>query len=749
MIKHLVCLLVSFVSVQLFSLEPYDQKSQGFQIVQNSASESDSLVSPVTSTNEQIASVKMITEDSVIVPGKPLWVAFQFTLSDGWHLYWKNPGDAGQGPVISWTLPAGFTAKDPLWPTPERIEIDQSVIFGYSKKLVLLAQIVAPENLEVGSYVDIKAQVDWYGCNTVCVPGESLFATKLAVAKEKQAPTKQVAQLFKQARNALPLSANNTKVQLQNGMLEIRVHQDIPFGAIKSVYFFADEPEVLDTKATPKWQLSTDKKTLTVQVATPKALKGVVAVEEESPLGPLKSAWNVSSQKVKNSAPASKFEMKYNHSVDEHLEALENQVWYRKLLTELSLFMKSEFAKILLWAFLGGMILNVMPCVLPVISMKILHFVQLKDYSRASLAKHGLMYSFGVLMSFWLLSGAIYLLQSFGHVIGWGFQLQEPLFVTFLIIVLFILALSLFGVFEFGLSLSSATGSWEQSHLRTNNVPSYTSSFASGVLATFVAAPCTGPLLGSAVGFAATLQPAYSFAIFSVLGLGMAFPFLLLSFFPVLIRFLPAPGRWMVTFKQLMGFLMLATVLWLIWVLDAQTTALSNLFMLTSLFLIAIGAWVYGTWCSLERPKRTRMIGLVIALIFVAAGSGLLISNVQKARGGPSTEIASSDWEVFSEQRLNELVKKGTPVFVDVTAKWCLTCQTNHVVLESDKVKAALKEYGYVKMKADWTKNDEAITRYMRTLGRNGVPVYVVYNHGKVQVLPELLTPDLVIEALK
>ncbi|MCE5294626.1 MAG: thioredoxin family protein, partial [Chlamydiales bacterium] len=756
--------------VPLLAYEPYDQKALGFQEI----AEEDALIVPFSSSNQEIVSVKMISEEPAVVAGRPFWVAFQFTMGPEWHLYWKNPGDAGQGPSVQWNLPPGFKVSDLVWPAPERIQIEDSVIYGYSKHLVLLAQIFPPQGLETGSTVDIKADVDWFGCSTTCVPGKSSFDVKLPVAAEKVEPTKQVISIFKQARRALALDARHTKAQVTGNTLEISVHQEMPFSNIKSAFFMPEQANVLDTHQIPTWELSQDKKTLIVRLTSDKLqttdvvypLTGVLVVDEESTLGPLSAAWEVKVPRSKDTPLPSNFDKKYQSStgvaVDEHLESLENKIWYRKLLTEFSLFIKSEFAKILLWAFLGGMLLNVMPCVLPVISFKLLHFVQLKGYSRMLVAKHGIMYSFGVLLSFWALSGTIYILQSLGHVVGWGFQLQEPVFVTCLIIVLFILALSLFGVFEFGVSVSSTTGTWEQSVRRPNEEPSYMSSFASGILATFVAAPCTGPLLGSAIGFAATLQPTYSFAIFSALGLGMAFPFLLISLFPGLTRFLPKPGRWMLTFKQLMGFFMLATVLWLIWVLDAQTFGLSNLLLMLSFFILAFGVWVYGNWCGFDRSKRTRVIGRIVAILLVGAGSWFFISNVQKARTNAqkmatkkpkvTSQVVGQEWETFSLARLQRLVQRGIPVFVDVTAKWCLTCQTNHLVLESDKVKQTFIELGVVKMKADWTMNDEEITRYIRSLGRNGVPVYAVYSPDpsvRPVVLPEVITQDMVIDALK
>jgi len=571
--------------------------------------------------------------------------------------------------------------------------------------------------------------------------------------------------------------------------LQIQLAQERALGHIQRVLFFPEQHGLLDPKLLPSWELSSNKRSLTVHVYSDALtsdritfpLKGVLFVEVEGPLGQKRHAWNVTipSMSAQPLPTGPSFEKKYLQTktpaaptgakvtnVEEHLEALEAKVWYRTLLKDFSTFLHSDLLKILLLAFVGGMFLNLMPCVLPVISLKLLHFAELSGHSRMTVAKHGILYSFGVLISFWALAATIYGLQYTGKVVGWGFQLQEPVFVASLVIVLFILALSLFGVFEFGLTLSSSAGAWESSFRQRiplkSEEPSLTASFFSGVLATLVASPCTGPLLGTAVGFAATLQPTYSFAVFSALGLGMAFPFLLVSFFPGITKLFPKPGRWMVTFKQLMGFFLLATILWLVWVLDAQTQNLSNLSILLNLVIIGFGAWVYGTWGGLDRSRKVRQIGRLVALAFVIWGSWMFIGDVNMARSsgamkakvsekGPS-QLVGGEWEEFSQPRLDRLRAAGVPVFVDVTAKWCLTCQANKLVLESDVVKEAFVKYGVAKMMADWTMNDENVTRYLRSVGRNGVPVYAVYGripNAPPTILPEVLTPDMVIEALK
>lgn len=407
----------------------------------------------------------------------------------------------------------------------------------------------------------------------------------------------------------------------------------------------------------------------------------------------------------------------------------------------------------IVFAFIGGMILNLMPCVLPVISFKVLSFVKMAGQDRSLTFKHGLIFSLGVLVSFWTLAGIMLALQAYGHAVGWGFQLQEPIFVAGLAAVLLLFALSLFGVFEIGTSITSLAGQ-VQNPAASEGV---LNSFLSGVLATAVATPCTGPFLGSAIGFAVTLPAHLSLLIFTSLGLGMAFPYLLLSAFPSLLRFMPKPGKWMVAFKEIMGFLMIATVLWLIWVFGAQTNTFAIFLLLVGFFMLAIGSWIYGKWGTPYQSKRCRVIAYTFALLCgLAAGQAIVTSTSLKVLAledsrSKESNLTADAWEDFSPKRVEALRQQGVPVLIDFTAKWCLICQANHLVLSSSDVENRLKELGAVKMKADWTKNDQVITKELRKFGRSGVPLYVLYGNNPTeapQILPQVLTSDIVLQHL-
>jgi thiol:disulfide interchange protein DsbD len=389
------------------------------------------------------------------------------------------------------------------------------------------------------------------------------------------------------------------------------------------------------------------------------------------------------------------------------------------------------------------MILNLMPCVLPVVSLKVLSFVNLAKESRRAVIKHGALFTLGVMISFWALAACLLALQAYGHAVGWGFQLQEPFFVAVLAGLMLLFALSLFGVFELGTKAASWAGDKQVNHREGPWAP-----FFSGVLATAVATPCTGPFLGSAVGYAFTLSSFKALMIFTSLGFGMAFPYLLLSFFPAWLKFVPRPGAWMETFKQLMGFMMLLTVLWLTWVFSGQTSSFAVIVLLAAYFVIGVAAWIWGQWGTPASSGRVRKISFALALILIVF-SGKMAYTASTLASTETEIIAANDWEPFSPERVQELRAKGVPVFIDFTAKWCLICQTNHLALSSQKVMDKMNAKGVVKMKADWTKNDPVITAELKKWGRSGVPLYLYYEKDDTPaVLPQVLTPDLIVDAL-
>jgi thiol:disulfide interchange protein len=392
----------------------------------------------------------------------------------------------------------------------------------------------------------------------------------------------------------------------------------------------------------------------------------------------------------------------------------------------------------ILFAFIGGLILNLMPCVLPVLSLKILGFVKQAGENKRKVFNHGLLFTMGVIISFWILAGILIILRSGGETLGWGFQLQSPVFLIILIVFFFLFSLSLFGVFEIGNSFTRLNG-------RSNG---YFGSFMSGVTATIVATPCTAPFMGSALGFA-LMQPAYySMIIFTFIGFGMSLPYIILSANPKFLKYIPKAGLWMETFKQIIGFLLVATTLWLIWILSNQIEFQNIIILLFALLFVTIGAWIWGKWGTIVKSSRVRIASLVISAFLIFGSTYETIKCIQENRNNKTVE-----WLNYSPELISKLKQQKAAYFIDFTAKWCLTCQVNKkAVLHSTEVQEAFRKYSVIPIIADWTNNDEKIAKALSEFNRNSVPFYVLYSHNpdkKPVILPELLTPGIVIEALE
>ncbi|MGD8778077.1 MAG: thioredoxin family protein [Ignavibacteria bacterium] len=440
-----------------------------------------------------------------------------------------------------------------------------------------------------------------------------------------------------------------------------------------------------------------------------------------------------------------KQEETHTQKVEEKTDTVQNIITKAPLeTTQLSGESITVFAAIA-FAFLGGIILNLMPCVLPVLSLKIMGIIEQAGEAPREKLKHGLLFTFGVLVSFWILAGLLLVLRAGGEQLGWGFQLQSPGFVIVLSIFLFLFGLSMFGVFEIGTTLT-AVGQGKK------NRSAYMGSFTSGVLATVVATPCTAPFMGSALGFALS-QPAYvSLLVFTILGLGMAAPYLVLTSIPKLLRFIPKPGAWMETMKQFMGFLLMATVLWLLWVLSLQTGSEGVIILLASLILISISGWIYGRWGNIAKEIKVRRTAQVAAALILIVALSFSLKNIE-AKTSETTGIyiqGTIEWQQFSPELVEELRLENKPVFIDFTAAWCLSCQVNEeVAFGSEEVQKAFAEKGIVTLKADWTNKDETITKALAEFGRNSVPLYVYYAPGEeVKILPEIITAGIVLEYL-
>lgn len=696
---------ISIFSLSLFLLaSPFTSK-----VLASSTTTSSPVKTEQAATTEPVTA-HLISEQSSIQPGQKFWVGIELNMADGWDTYWINPGDSGFPTNVKWQLPDNFQVSNIQWPYPERFATDSLVAFGYTKSALLLAEVTPPENLPVGKDINIKADVNWLACKDQCLPGNAQLNLTLPVAKDVPKANDTAAAQFLKGRENLPKSLDQNAVSIKTKKDAIVVNfkpSPKQFDEISDVMFIPETKEMIDYKAPQHLQKKSQEYFLNVKRIDPKKelpnhVKGVLVISEKGS------------------------EIKKAVQIDMPLNGSQG-----------SSAMHYEIA--LICAFVGGLILNVMPCVLPVISLKLFSFIKMAQEKRREIFKQGVLFTSGVIISFWVLSALLLILRASGQGIGWGFQLQEPMFVATLTLVLFLLGLSLFGVFELGTSMISVGDkiSSKSSFLK--------GSFMSGVLATLVATPCTGPLLGPALGLAMTLPPFSSMVIFTAMGLGMASPYLIISAFPKLIRFLPKPGAWMNTFKQIMGFLMMGTCAWLIWVFVGQTDHTALFVLLISLLLFAIGAWIYGTWNTLMKKRRTRIMATCISLLILLMGGGMTYTAVQAQKN--IAVVEKHEGQVFSAKKVEELRAEGKTVFVDFTAKWCLICQANKAVLHSAEIQKVFQENNIVFIEADWTKKDTEITKVLHDLGRSGVPVYVLYPADTKQppiILPQTLTKSVV-----
>lgn len=728
------------------------------------AQESSSLVSEETSqiTEPNPVQVKLILEDETIQPGRPFWVAIHLKHQEHWHTYWKNPGDSGMPTAVEWTLPAGFTATPIVWPTPKKFIVNEAIGYGYENDTVLLVQLVPPQVLPKSKEpLQISASFRWVVCSdSHCVLGDFSTITQLKTASAPPKVNTESKQIFAHARHQLPAKHENAQAYRKGNHIELRFQ--LPEDSIDhhqaQISFFPENNDVIDHAVDPVPFADSQARnhyTLFLKSSVnlqEKYLKGVVVIQESD----LQISHSLEIQ-----VPIEANAQGELISIADIPKKTDQRIGKSNHIAALPPALNSEFegglGLALLFAFMGGMILNLMPCVLPVISFKILSFVKLAGQSRVLTFKHGLAFSGGVLASFWVLAGVLLVLQAYGHTVGWGFQLQEPIFVSILSAILLVFSLSQFGIFEMGTSMTSWAGQTQTTHRNKGLF----GSFLGGVLATAVATPCTGPFLGTAVGFAVTLPTLLALLMFTSLGLGMAAPYLVLTAYPRLLRFMPKPGAWMVTFKEIVGFFMLATVLWLLWVFGAQTDSFAVFTLLTGFFCLALGCWVYGKWGASLSKKAVRVVGKTFTAVCFIAGGYLIISAALPGTTvlhDTRQEIADNfhgvadTWETFSPERVAELQSQGIPVLIDFTAKWCLICQANHLVFSSADVNEKLAKLGVVKMKADWTRKDMVITQELRKFGRNSVPLYLLYGKNlseAPQILPQVLTPATVLEHLE
>ena len=673
-------------------------------------------LSPRATAETPHVSAALIADKRRVAPGDTVEMALVQEIIPGWHTYWENPGDSGQKTDIAWTLPAGVTAKPIRWAAPERVPYGPLVNYGYHDEVTLLSTLEVGEDWPAGTPLPVRAEVTWLVCEEICIPETVSFAFDLPTGPQSQ-PAIGVAQLFADAEAALPHPLPwPAEIAAGDGVGTLYVAApEISARALEDTYFFPASWGIAD-HAAPQEVLPADGG-FAIRFAT----------GDKPVAGPVEGVLSFT-DRTGGEAIAHSFSL--TATPDPAVAARVSQPAAAGLSLPLALA----------FAFLGGLILNLMPCVFPILAMKALSLAAHAHADRDARAADGLAYAAGIVVSFAGLGLALFLLKSGGAAAGWGFQLQQPVVVALLAYVLFAVGLNLSGVFHVGSGVAGI-GSGLAGR------PGTSGSFFTGVLATVVAAPCTAPFMAAALGAALTLSAPAALAVFATLGLGLASPYLLLSLIPAAGRLLPKPGAWMETFKQVLAFPMYGAALWLVWVLAQQVSPNGLMLALGGLLLIAFAAWAYGKGAGSLAGRGFAAAGVLAAALLL-----LPLWGPTPARMDADIVPADGPAETFTPARLDALLEEGRPVFLNMTAAWCITCKVNErVALSGSAFDDALKATGTAYLKGDWTNQDPAITRLLEAFGRAGVPLYVVYpaEGGEPRLLPQILTEGLVISALK
>ena len=670
-------------------------------------------------TTDQVRAELLAWAPDGVEPGKPVWVGLQLAHAPQWHTYWKNSGDSGLPTVLEWTLPAGISAGDIAWPTPKKIPIGTLANYGYENTVLLPVPVTVTPAFGA-TQLTIKLKAAWLICKQECIPQEGEFALQIPVKGSTASSGGEFAAAF--AASPKPLAASGSQIEVGPQSIQVALRGLPAAFQGKTLAFYPETGSVIEPAA--PWQQAWQGAVWTAQVPlsaqrseSPRMMPLVLAFENQAVRieTPVKGDWPAVAAAATVS-PALEAALKANAALGAGPTGSST--------APLGLFAA------LLGALLGGMILNLMPCVFPVLAIKVMSFAQQKN--QAARLAGGLAYSVGVVLSFLALGALLLGLRSAGEQLGWGFHLQSPAVVAALAVLFTLIGLNLAGLFEFGNFLPSRVATLQSKNPVLN-------AFLTGVLATAIASPCTAPFMGASLGYALGLPAVQALAIFAAIGLGMALPYLAASAMPAVARALPRPGPWMVTFRQLMAFPMFATVAWLVWVLGQQSGIDGAGALLALLVLLALVVW------SLTLQGRTRRIVATVSIALGAAGIWAIGQNVIKPLEVSSLVAAPSErWQPWEPGRVEQLNAQGQSVFVDFTAAWCVTCQYNKkTTLADPAVLADMDAKKVVLLRADWTRRDPAVTAALSQLGRSGVPVYVIYKPGSApRVLSEILSVD-------
>lgn len=678
---------------------------------------------PQWAMGDEIVNAQLIAQREVTAPGDSFHLGLEKIIPEGWHTYWRNPGDFGQPMELEWTLPDGVTIGEPIWPLPIELELAEGEImdYGYYDQVVLPLPITISEDF-TGSVVDMTVEAYWQVCEVICVPEERTLTFSLPVG---DTPSDHAEDFWniQAGLEAEPQPADNIEAVIeQKGeyiVLELTGEGIAEAASWRNAKFLPFDNDLIAHAIDP-------------QVSTGENGELYLAMQTSFKLDDGVGAQRGGLLVIERDQGAGIF---VREGVEIQAVAGETSLQIAPPVADVQPVGVSGLFSLLLFALLGGLILNLMPCVFPILSIKVLKFVETAYYDPMRVRRHGLYFLAGVVLSFVALAALLVGLREVGLPVGWGFQLQVPVVVAALTVLLFGIGLNLLGVFEVGTSIQGLGSDLAEA-------PGGRGAFFTGVLAVVVAAPCVGPLAAGALGLALTQPAIIVLAVAAAMGVGLALPFVIFTFAPNLLKLLPRPGVWMETFKQFLAFPMFAAALWLIWVLSLQTGATGVLFIGMALLAFGFGVWALGRGGIVWRGIGA--LGLVMMLV-----ATLWVARLPDAGATMSTGNNIVAW---SQSAVDEAQAEGQPVFIDVTAAWCVTCQVNKVrVLNDQVVIDAFAEADFVVMQADWTNRDDDITQLIYENGQAGVPLYLVYpaDGGPAQVLPAVLTRSIVLDAIE
>jgi thiol:disulfide interchange protein DsbD len=671
---------------------------------------------------------ELLADVSAVKAGEPFWVGLRQTIRPKWHTYWKNPGESGLPTEIAWKLPDGAKADPIVWPRPHLFDIGGVINYGFKDEAVLLVRVTPPANAS-GTF-RLAADANWLVCEDVCIPEDGKFELALPVTAAGAPAPPATRAIFDKARQQVPMPSPwpaRYGVAKSGDPTLIVEARGLKADTIRDVYFFPADWGPVASMAKQSAAIGADGiriplKRGDAKAALPAELMGTLVLTEKTAGGDVPQAFDVSARLDPAFVPASALSAAASGEQLSLVEAL-------------------------LFALLGGLILNLMPCVFPVLAMKAAAFARLAGHERSAMRRDGVAYTLGVLLSFAVMAAIVIAIRASVGDVSWGFQFQSPVFSLLIAYLFFVVGLNLSGVFEFS---SRFAGVGQD----LANRGSTAGAFFTGVLAVIVATPCTAPFMAAALGFALSQPAPQTMAVLLALGLGLALPYLVLSTTPALQRLMPRPGPWMDRLRQFLAFPMYASAVWMIWVLTQQTGADGVIYALGGMILIAFAIWLLklGSGASAATWVRRGLAAIAVLLAFAAA---LRLEDgpatAASASGGPAAGVNFDGWQRFSRERMAQAVAEGKPVFVDFTAAWCITCLVNErVALETSAVRQAFEQAGVVKLKGDWTNRDPEITSSLKELGRAGVPLYLFWVPGAAQpkILPQVLTESLILSEL-